>query len=148
MSFALLNHRNFDRTTANAGYTGVAIFQLPPNVALALENDMEDGRTPEVVENYLERIWTLTQNIDSDWRQNRAWSEALTLEDGMLTGANSDKEAEPGEALRSTSVGDRINLAITKKFSGIFVYEFEAAKFTWKYNGQTTYAHQSLTEEA
>jgi len=29
MSFALINHKNFDRTNADAGYTGVAIFHMP-----------------------------------------------------------------------------------------------------------------------
>ena len=141
MSYALINHKNFDRTNASAGHTGVAIFHMPSPIAKALITDFQEGgKTPSAVESYLERLFTMTQNIDS------AWSEDLTLRDGMLTGANSDKEAEPGEALRSTSVGDRINLAITKKFSGIFVYEFEVAKFGWRFNGTAQYA--SLTEEA
>lgn len=144
MSFALINHKNFDRTNASAGHTGVAIFHMPSPIAKALITDLQEGgKTPGAVESYLERLFTMTQNIDS------AWSEDLTLRDGMLTGANSDKEAEPGEALRSTSVGDLINLAVTTQFSGIRVFEFEVDKFGWKYNGQTTYATQeSLTEEA
>ena len=142
MSFALINHKNFDRTNANAGYTGVAIFHLPSAIAKTLLTDF-GGNTPMEIEAYLERLFTMTQNIDS------SWSKDLTLEDGMLTGANSDKEAAPGEALRSTSVGDLINLAVTTQFSGIRVFEFEVDRFGWKYNGQTNYATQeSLTEEA
>ena len=141
MSYALINHKNFSRTNANAGHTGVAIFHMPRHIALALVNDMKEGEAiPEAIGAYLERLFTMTQNIES------AWSEDLTLLDGMLTGANSDKEAEPGEALRSTSVGDLISLAATTQFSGIRVFEFEVAKFGWKFNGAKTY--ESLTEEA
>ena len=141
MSFALINHKNFSRTNANAGYTGVAIFNLSDSVIKTLESDLQfDGQIPMLVEAYLERLFTLTQNIDS------SWSENLTLEDGMLTGANSDSEAEPGEGLRSTSVGDRVSLALQTRFSGIKVYEFEVARFGWKYNGKKEYT--SLTEEA
>ena len=147
MSYALLNHKNFSRTTANAGYTGVAIFNVRYKDWLAALSELEPGDPiPDQVENYLERIYTLTQNIDSDWRQGRAWSEALTFQDGMLTGANSDKEAEPGEALRSTSVGDQVSMAFQTQFSGIRVFTFEVAKFGWRFNGTAQYA--SLTEEA
>lgn len=146
MSFALINHKNFERTNANAGYTGVAIFHLPSSLGKMLLDGLYKGGTfpgcigGMEIEAYLERLFTMTQNIDS------SWSEDLTLEDGMLTGANSDKEAEPGEALRSTSVGDRVSLALQTQFSGIKVFEFEVDKFGWKYNGQKEYA--SLTEEA
>jgi hypothetical protein len=140
MSFALINHKNFDRTTANAGYTGVAIFHMPSALGKTLLAGVYNGNTPMEIEAYLERLFTMTQNIDS------SWSENLTLEDGMLTGANSDKEAAPGEGLRSTSVGDRVSLALQTQFSGIKIFEFEVDKFGWKYNGQKD--HASLTEEA
>jgi hypothetical protein len=141
MSFALLSHKNFSRTTANAGYTGVAIFNIRGSNWVNLLSWADEGDPiPDSISNYLERIYTLTQNIDA------SWSKSLTLQDGILTGANSDTEAEPGEALRSTSVGDRVSVALQTQFSGMLVYEFEVAKFGWRFNGHKNCT--SLTEEA
>jgi hypothetical protein len=111
MTYSLLMHKNYDRYVTDAGYTAVAVFNIRSKVASELNNLKEQGDSiPDSIENYLERVFHLTQNIDS------AWSENLSLQDGILTGANSDREADLWEALRSTSVYDRVAIVSPTDF--------------------------------
>ena len=130
MTYSLLMHKNFDRYVTDAGYTAVAVFNIRSKVASELNNLKEQGDSiPDSIENYLERVFHLTQNIDS------AWSENLSLQDGILTGANSDREADLWEALRSTSVADRVAIVRPTDFSGPTVYEFGVSRFGWVFMG-------------
>jgi hypothetical protein len=72
MTYSLLMHKNYDRYVTDAGYTAVAVFNIRSKVASELNNLKEQGDSiPDSIENYLERVFHLTQNIDS------AWSESL-----------------------------------------------------------------------